>query len=1186
MLSVSYIAALTGTIGLGVVQFAMYSHIGRFYGQTLSQWIERTRNKNDEYSAEKLIIIRKQFEILAHDILKHRLLGLTSLVEEIKEVTEGGSKIQKLSLEQQTAFRTEIFRLAGLKFSPEERLWSRWRECLTEIYRQASFYTAAPPIDPMFRDNIRALLSLRRLLMSYVDEEKSPTDFLRQFLHLPFERCENLYPTVLQIIDGCRMIVDPELIVKKAVNAVASQTSRKDLLSHITIYPDIPQKLLCPAASGTIVMFLTRLIDNAIQSSRDAAISVELFTDDFTGSSSLLFKVYDRSETIPKPNEYGMGIRGIKSRITAFSGGFQYVLETRDDFRKAAVLSFPVSDYCDIPVSKLPKSTLFLISSACVITLGIFGICVAYVLGGPPVEFAGEGQNITEFSVNVGEELRIPLCSGGRNVRVETHLVNEICPEDNCSFSDVLDALEPCEHQITDPDCPNEIRWTPKFEDGQRQGKNYELTVHCISDGPPSSEDSRRIRVLVSRPNSAPHILLAQIINQTRNTIHYIKPGETIRTGVSDDIMLNVMASDNDADVLTYKLRQPDGKVLTSADGTFALKADWSLFATSTFELAISDSFAKPVKLPIILEADEFHPVEIQSAGIWSPGNSTKQICEGNAELRICQLSDRLSNVFELQVWFDPLQRQIKPHLEIQPTGNLGFDIRPIAPHHDNETLLGDQWEILTRNSHQLLAVIELTNIEKTSTPGLFHFTFNLLTTPVTAEINSLALNFSFSELNGKIPQTTSMFVFSRQESYHQPFTFSSRRIELTEAENDVDLPLAQSDLWIYPSTSDRSTGRPSIGPIVCQTPEFAEAIMPPEVHEHHNAWRFVFRLIPGCIPGLAPDMPAKNRLCAADIYYGNNQKQSEAFWIFLNPRSCQPRIETLSLTSSHEQLKENQFRWRFKITDPDGDLQANAINITGLKTYSLSTETDPNARGNAYTGEIGFDGSCSTIQPKDIALRVRDNAGHELLQSLNPTLTCPPLAKTDTGNTTYHVDDDTMLTIPILHDGDVHLSLNSRIGRLNGDTFEWQASCVYGNGPHTVEIRTESLTRTGQPLQLEIHVENCLPKFNIRIDDTPFPTSQLRLMAGKTRRLTIQSDRVLSDWDAVPRTKSAIPHVTLTRVEAKDAWSFDMTCDEPDTQDDLEIELRPPNNTNVNLADPIRLQIQCVQPSGDEDVK
>ena len=92
MFSITYISALAGVILLGGFQVLMYSHMGRFYGHTLSEWIERTRRKNDEFSAEKLLNVRKRLEIMAHDILKHRLLGLASLVQEIKLETDNGKK--------------------------------------------------------------------------------------------------------------------------------------------------------------------------------------------------------------------------------------------------------------------------------------------------------------------------------------------------------------------------------------------------------------------------------------------------------------------------------------------------------------------------------------------------------------------------------------------------------------------------------------------------------------------------------------------------------------------------------------------------------------------------------------------------------------------------------------------------------------------------------------------------------------------------------------------------------------------------------------------------------------------------------------------------------------------------------------------------------------------------------------
>ena len=82
--SILYIGAILGIILFGAGMIAFYVNSGRFYGRTLANWVLKTRSKNDESSAEKLIYIKKHLEVLAHDILKHRLFGLDTLTKEMR----------------------------------------------------------------------------------------------------------------------------------------------------------------------------------------------------------------------------------------------------------------------------------------------------------------------------------------------------------------------------------------------------------------------------------------------------------------------------------------------------------------------------------------------------------------------------------------------------------------------------------------------------------------------------------------------------------------------------------------------------------------------------------------------------------------------------------------------------------------------------------------------------------------------------------------------------------------------------------------------------------------------------------------------------------------------------------------------------------------------------------------------
>lgn len=1177
MFSFAYISALVGTVAFGAIQVIIYTHPGRFYGRTLSEWIDKTRHKADEYSAERLIHIRKRLEVFAHDVLKHRLLGLASLIQELRQETQDGKTIHALSQERTESISAEIFRLCGIKLNAEERLWTRSKDCFIDIYRHTSIDTAVPPLDPMFSKTFRELMHLRSLIMGYVDREGSRAEFLERIMHLKFEECIDLYPQVLALVDACRMVIEPSRIVSKAIDAAASQMRRANLPENITIYGMPKSRFLCPAAEGTITMFLTRLIDNALETGEKAGVSVELDTDEFTGTSSILFKVYDQSEKMPSSNEYGMGIRGIKQRIHAFEGGFQYRLETRDSFRKAAIFSFPVSEYSDFTKSHLKPVTIAAFGFATIFFAVGFIFCLLYVLGGPPVEFAGRGQNITEFRVSVGDELVIPLCKGGRNVRAEIHLATESCVADSCSFDDVLQSLEPCAQSIDDPLCPGEIRWTPAFEDGLRHGKNYELTIQCISDGPPSSRDEQRIRVLVSRKNSPPSLLLTRLMNQTRGEIFHVLPGQTIKTGVSDKLILQVMATDDDADVIRYTLHLPSGATLQSTNGTFELNPSWSQFGTATFELEFSDLIAPSKKIPFILEADELHPIDLKSLALWSNDSTVRHPCDGSGESQICHLPNPLSNVLEMQLWFDPIQQSIKPKVSFGMSENQDFMIRPMFVQDIGMTRPGDQWEIYLPSTQQMTGVLEITSIEKLNSPGLYSFRFSLLTMSVSDNFSSIALNLNVREQSGRLPPLKTILLLTRHTHSNTNYLFSSQHLELTEYDDERDAADAHNSLWIYPSKSGRSAGRPVIRHISCITPEFEKYLDKPVITDLKNAWRIDFGLKSGCIPGLSQSIPGKSRICTADIGFEEEGDKTDPVWIMLNHRSCAPKIESLSLVSTKEELNNNIFRWNFSITDPDGDLPLQNIDLSEKIEYAMLYDTQSSDHGNTYSGTLTIRTSCDNplfLQGKPgIFLSVVDRNDHETRQRLTATENCPPLVATKSLQTRFTVSAGERLIVPLTHPHDVHLTLNHYFGNIRDDSFVWDANCLYGQGPHTISISGESKTHYGRPLAITVFVEHCQPHFDLSLNSSPiFPSTPLLLASSQENILEIAPSLSVDDVAVLPQSQS--DSIAVTTLSDDAPWRFKLQCLADEVESNIDFNFSVPEGQPP--IDAIHLKVRC----------
>lgn len=1179
MFSFAYISALICTVTFGAIQVIIYTHLGRFYGRTLSEWIDKTRHKTDEFSAERLIHIRKRLEVFAHDVLKHRLLGLASLIQELRQETSDGKTIHELSQERIESTSAEIFRLCGIKLNAEERLWTRSKDCFIDIYRHTSINTAAPPLDPMFSKTLRELMHLRRLIMAYVDREGSRTEFLEQIMHLKFEECIDLYPQVLSLVDACRMVIEPTRIVSKAVDAAASQMRRANLKENVVIYSIPKTRFLCPAAEGTITMFLTRLIDNALESSEKAGIAIELDTDEFTGSSSLLFKVYDQSETVPAANDYGMGIRGIQQRIHSFEGGFQYRHETRDAFRKAAVFSFPVSEYCEFTISHLKPTT---IATFAVVTLFFvvgFIVSLLYVLGGPPVEFAGRGQNITEFPVSVGQELVIPLCTGGRNVRAEIHLASDACVADNCSFGNVLDSLAPCARSMDDPLCPGEIRWTPAFEDGLRHGKNYELTIQCISDGPPASHDEQRIRVLVSRKNSTPRLLLTRLMNQTRGEIFHVLPGQTIKTGVSDQLILQVMAADDDADVIHYKLYMPSGETLHSTNGTFKLTPSWSQFGTSTFDLEFSDLIAPPQKIPFILEADELHPIVLKTLALWSNDSTVRYPCDGSEETQICHLPNPLSNVLEMILWFDPIQQKIKPKINFETSENQDLLIRPLFIQDVSLTRPGDQWEIILQSTQQLTGILEVTSIEKLSTPGMYSFRFSLLTMSASDNFSSIALNLTVREQSRRLPPLKTIMLLTRYTHSNTEFLFSSQHIELTEYDDEKDASDARSSLWIYPSKSGQSTHKPMISRISCITPEFEKYLEKPVVKDLKNTWRIDFSLKSGCIPGLSQSIPGKSRICTVDIGFGDNKNQTVPVWLMLNPRSCSPQIESLTLVSTKDELNNNIFRWNFSITDPNGDLPPQNIGLSEKIDYALSYDTQSSNRGNIYSGTLSIQTTCDNplfLPGKpEIFLKTVDRDNNQTRRRLTATENCPPLVTTKSLQTRFNVNAGDKLIVPLSHPNDVHLTLNHYFGTIRDDNYIWNANCLYGQGPHTISISGESKNRYGRPLTFNVFVDHCQPHFDLSLNQSPiFPGTPILLQTGKENILEISPSIPIENIMVQPSSTNDAIQISMESNNMP--WKFKLQCLSDDIESDIDFKFSVPEGQTE--PESIQLKIQCYQ--------
>lgn len=1188
MYSFVYFSAFIGLLVSAVFLVFMYRNIGRFSGHTLSQWVAKTRKKDDEISADKLNHVRLLLERLAHDVLKHRLLGLHSLFQEMEgeysptKKNRKTLKFKSVSSEKDTAFRDEFFRLCGIKSRPEERLWTRYRDAFLEIMHYVGDRLVPPPFDPMFANATKVLFELRRAMVGFVNADNKWALSSKRFYEILSLDFVSVYPATLALAASCRMEIEPADIVQNAIDAVAAQTHRADVKNRIQILDCYAQKLLCDAPSRTLVMCLTRLLDNALAQSEKIAVEAIFSVDEFTGASNILFKVYDMSLQIPDVGNEGMGMRGIRQSLDAFSGGIAFRRESRAPFVKTAIISIPASEYQPVQTTSLKRRVFIVYNLLGLLLIGVFLLCLAYVLGGPPVEFAGKGSDIVEFYAEVGSELEIPLCSGGRNVRAEVIAENAACSAQQCSLAKVLNTLEPCRKSIDAYDCPGVLRWTPQFNDGQRQGRNYELSIHCIADGPPPSEDTRRIRVLVKRPNSAPKVVFAQIINDSKGDIHYIAKSQTTKIDVNDKLRFRVLASDDDADIVVYRLINPDGTIEVSTDGMFNLNPSWSAFATSTFEVEVTDNIAPPVRFRFALEADKLHPIEIERADIVTTNASMRLACEGTQDARICHIPDSYINEMRLLVHFDPLQSRIRPVIDFQASDSQGIYIQHIRKFtgQTDETQLGDQWEIYSRRTMQLFAVAELTNIEKLPAPGTYEFTFRMMSNINTAETANAAAHVLISELSGRMPPAKTLFIFSFSQQNASKYVFVSQHLQVTEYENDADAGAASSGTWVYPVQGESSLPTPMVTNIVCQTPEFAEAFEPAQVKSLKNAWRIDFKLKRGCIAGLTNALSAKQRLCNAHVRFGENDDIDKEIWLMLESRDCAPRVETLTLANASpleraDSETQHNYVYRFKIVDPDGDLPKNQIHLSGTKPNALKFEQENHQLGDTYIGTFELNIDCSQRASDPIVLSATDASGRTTNKTIVLPQACLAPARTQSGEQFFLVDEGSLLKIPIIHDEDVSLSLNSRFGSLDNGTFSWLASCSYGAGPHIVEITTPD--NRNAPLHLEIKLR-CHPRYAVSIDDTPaIPSAPVSIAPNASRRIEI-TGLDLSEFEFIPQSSALLPNLRLVESsKGDDAYFVDVSCAQPNEQPEtIKIQILPKDVSQYLQTAPVAIDFTC----------
>lgn len=1176
----TFILTIVFTCIFTLIVIVFLIHINLFVGLTLSQWIDKIRNKTDAASATTLKHIRKHLEILAHDVLKHRFLGLRSLALSIQKAE---STHEKLTSEQIDDIREEVFRLCGVRSAPSDRLWQKWWDTFKDIHHLAHHTVLSPIVDPMLKWTSYVMLRLRRMFLLYITRDQAEAFTPETLNKLGLEKCGDVYTKILELTECCGMVIDIQAIVHDALDSLQAQTGRQNAKNYIEIEILAEGKWLCPAASQTLTRCLLRILDNAMSQTSHVLIQAEITQDDLLGQTYLTFRIYDTNAIIPEPVQYGLGLRGVHQEITEFDGGFRFRLEEKGDYRKAAILSVPVTPYKAIAVERVSnwRRVIFILANA----LSIFFIIltISRIIGGPPVEFAGKGMTVIEFPVEVGHELIIPLCKGGTNVKATLDIDdNAACWEGNCSLYGVLEELKACASGLSSPGCPGELRWTPQFEDGQRLGKSYEITVNCISEGPPRSETTDHIRLLVSRPNKAPEVIQVQIENITSGITTNVNKGP-VGVAANDELFLHAVAIDLDSDLIQYTLHMPNGNVLSSFDGIFPIKPEWELFASWNAELEISDNIAPAISIPIQLRATKLHPIALRDISVWHHQTNVFVGCYSITETQhICNFDTAISNDISITAWFDPLLKRIRPKFIFESAETFNYDVK-YYPKNEKvpESQIGDQWEFLNTETGQTIAFIELMSIEKTVRPGIYHFVFNSMTNPDYTQSKTKTTNFPISlhitDLSNRLPEYSSFVLFTYNGYGRSEASFVSKHIKLKEYDSDEYASEGKTFTTFYSTNKDRVL-KPSFGKFSCSHAAFESAFDPIGFKHNSAGWRIDFRLKRGCIPGLTSRLDSRDRLCSLEVFTDAEKTYSETIWITLEDRACAPIIDHLELVSTPEELAQNDFKWQFRILDSDGDLKPEKIEFSGNNDFGLLIEPDQTYPGSAYRGIFKTQGECLKTQ-EEYTLFAQDDTGLSVKRRITLPLTCPPLIHLENDAHEVHIDEGQELKLPLKYENDVTPHLTSSIGRIEKGVFIWKATCHHGEAPIHVSITGESKTRIGAPLNFDIYVQHCFPKFVLQTDSDIHDTSQLVIPNGQSKTLNISNTQGnLGQYIYDGHLEYDTPNITITS-DLSDTWKLTIQCHDDVSENILWLNAQPGDGLTENFPyhEPQKLHIRCV---------
>jgi len=1089
--------------------------------------------------------------------------------------------------------RGELLRLCGARAAPHDRLWARWSEAFAEVRRLSGALLAPPWADGCLRQTHRVLMALRRQVRAFVagEREKALSPEVLRRLDLP--AIESIHRTVLAIAEGCRPVVEPQQVVNDALSALGVLSGRREAARRVEVLVRCEEAAYLANAPGRLVsLSLERLLDNALRLSPPQApvtVVVETAHDEIIGDEVLVFSVLDTLATIPAPETYGTGLRGVRDELAAYECGVAFARLAgggKPPFIKEARITVPIMRCAPLPAPRRAALPLAASLASLAGVMWLVLLATSRLLGGAPIQFAGGGDPVVEFRVEVGETLTIPLCEGGRHPQAWVSLRHDSCRPDRCSLAPAISALAPCAERLASAACPGELVWTPDFVDGSRQGTSYELTMRCVSLGPPVSEDSKRVRVVVFRPNSSPRFVLMQI--RQGEQIHVLSPErqEVVEIRAGGALSLQAFAKDDDDDPLLFQLLLPDGRRMESYDGRFILPdVDWDDTGGWEATLSVSDQVSEAVSQVIRLQAGKLRPMRLEELVL--EGEQGDHLpCVGPSDARLCEIVDGQTYTATLSVWFDPLLGRVDERLNFSTTEESAVVVVGRREHglRGESPTLGDAWDVRARFSERTLASITLIDLPADNAAGERLFRFQI-------DVAKLALNdpqhwtlkLSVAETSERSDALNVLLVLARSELGKQPtIEFSTRQVRLTEyvGESERAAGRASVQVFLFGEAASKALAEPVL---VCENRALAEAFERPRLRQGGDGeWSLLVALKPGCIEGLGGAGSAlgslTSRSCRVDIATQDGQERG-VVRVVVEDRVCAPEIRNLAPAFDGVMREGETLVWTFEIVDADGDLDESGIAIRGSGEMDLVMRRDADSLGARFIGTLSARLWCPDLR-RPIAIEARDRRGYVTREQLDVRMRCLPLVKTAAGSTSFEVDEGELLEVELVADEGVRIVKREGVGSVVGSRLVWRATCERGRGPHRVEIRGEHEESYGEPLALEVRLRRCQPRLALEERGKALDLQRPLLMEAYTvRRLRVVPSRARpQDLEFSLSLEPESMNLTVSPLTGQpDFW--DLRCRQPGERKVLTLSAVPVEEMQQDYLSPqpLRLDVVCV---------